>query len=156
MVCDSGHGANWARNMGFKGINTELVLFSDNDIEWAENGVSALLEALDEHPEASYSYGSYMMGNNLYCNQNFDPEKLKQYNYISTMSLVRVKDFPGFDEKIERFQDWDLWLTMLEQGKVGVHCGEIIFKTEIKDGITHNGKVDVLEAQRIIKEKHSL
>jgi hypothetical protein len=72
------------------------------------------------------------------------------------MSLIRSADFPGFDESLHRLQDWDLYLTLLAQGKRGVYCNDIIFTTKVRDGITHNGPVDILEAERRIKEKHDL
>jgi len=149
-------GANWARNKGFEQVDTEFVLFSDDDIKWRENALESLLEALERNPEASYSYGAYVMDGNVYCDQEFDEDLLLLTNYISTMSLIRTKDFPGFDESLGRFQDWDLWLTMLENGKKGVFCGEIIFDTDVRDGITHNGKVGIEEAFLKIKEKHKL
>lgn len=155
VINDEGKGANWARNKGYKAVKTEFVLFSDNDIKWRENALEALLEVLQEHPEASYSYGAYYLGDELKCNQFYDAELLKRANFASTMSLIRRKDFPGFDESLKRFQDWDLWLTMAEQGKCGVHCGEIIFDTEVRDGITNNGP-DLKESWEIIKKKHNL
>lgn len=156
MIKDEGKGANWARNEGFKRVNTEYVLFSDNDVEWRENAILRLYEALNSHPEASYSYGAYQMGGTTYCDVPFDPDLLRLSNYISTMSLIRTKDFPGFDENIKRFQDWDLWLTMLEDDKVGVYCDEVIFETKIRDGITYNGQVSIEEAFKAIKEKHKI
>lgn len=155
MICDEGKGGNWARNKGFKRVKTEFVLFSDNDIKWRKNALEWLLEALEEHPECSYSFGAYYLGEELKCNQFYDAELLKRANFASTMSLIRCKDFPGFDEKIKRFQDWDLWLTMAKQGKTGIHCGEIIFETEVRDGITKNGP-DLKESWEILKAKHNL
>ena len=146
-------GANWARNEGYKRVETEYVLFSDNDINWHPGAFKSLLQTLEEHPECSYSYGAYRMGDDLYCWEPFDPEQLKDHNYISTMSLIRAKDFPGFDENIKRFQDWDLWLTMLEQGKIGINCGEEIFDTKIREGITFGGS-DPFEMAEIVKKKH--
>jgi len=151
-----GRGANWARNEGFKSVDTEFVLFSDNDINWHENAVESLLEALESHPEASYSYGAYEMGGEMYCDMEFDDNVLRLSNFISTMSLVRTKDFPGFDENIKRFQDWDVWLTMLADNKKGVYCGRTIFDTKIRDGITYNGKVGIREAFIAIKAKHHI
>lgn len=87
----------------------------------------------------------------------FDREELKKHNYISTMSLIRAEDFSGFDEKIKRLQDWDLWLTMIEQGKTGVYCGKRIFST--KKGTEHKitaGYEDYKKAYDIIKRKHNL
>jgi len=35
---------------------------------------------------------------------------------------------PGFDEKLKRFQDWDLWLTMAEAGHHGVWLNQFLYK----------------------------
>ena len=96
-----------------------------------------------------------MLGDELRCNQFYNAELLKRANFASTMSLIRVKDFPGFDESLKRFQDWDVWLTLAEQGKYGVHCGEIIFDTEVRDGITQSGP-DLRESWEALKTKHNL
>lgn len=154
MISDKGKGANWARNEGFKQVKSEYVLFSDNDINWRQNGIQSLLMALEEHPEASYSYGAYEMGGQTQCDMEFDENVLRVGNFISTMSLIRTKDFVGFDEKINRFQDWDLWLTMLEQGKTGVYCGEVIFDTPVREGISTGD--DLIEAFNVIRNKHNL
>jgi len=46
------------------------------------------------------------------------------------MALIKRADFPvgGWDESIKKFQDWDLWLTMLNAGKSGVWVDKVLFK----------------------------
>jgi len=156
IVPDQDNGANWARNEGFSMVDTEYVLFSDNDIQWAEKGLQWLTEALEEHPEASYAYGVWGDNRGELSFEEFDPVELKKRNYISTMSLIRTKDFCGFDEDIERLQDWDVWLTMLEQDKVGVNCGQRIFTTVTSTGITNDSSEDYQKAKKIIQKKHEL
>jgi len=46
--------------------------------------------------------------------------------YIHTTSLIKKDYFPGFDENIKRFQDWDLWLTMLQSGHTGYFINQIL------------------------------
>lgn len=153
---DQGRGANWARNRGFELVRTPFVLASDDDIEWEPDALQVLYETLVAHPEASYSYGHYTINGDTFCNLDFDAERLRRWNYISTMSLIRTTDFPGFDEQIQRLQDWDLWLTMLEHGKVGVYCGRKIFSTrKTAAGITY-GSVPEEEARAIVRRKHPL
>ena len=53
-------------------------------------------------------------------------------NYIHTSSLVRRSAFPGFDEDIKRFQDWDVWLTMAEQGKKGIYLPETLMHVRVE------------------------
>ena len=154
---DHGRGANWARNRGFRLVRSGMVLFSDDDIEWNPDALLQLKSTLDAHPGASYSYGTYTIpGVGVRANVPFDPLRLRRVNYISTMSMIRTKDFPWFDESIRRFQDWDLWLTLLARGKTGVHCGTEIFRTRQRNGITHGNPLNPLEATRIIKAKHHL
>jgi len=88
--------------------------------------------------------------------------------YIHTTSLIRKKHFPGFDKKLKRFQDWDLWLTMLDRGYKGKFIPEILF--QVKPGGTMSKwlpkgvyKLPFLkqvqkykEAEKIIKAKHKL
>lgn len=156
IVPDQGKGAAWARNQGFKQCDTEYVLFSDNDIQWKSHGIGSLLYALERHPKASYSYGRFELGGVVVGHQLFDPVQLLKRNYISTMSLIRSKDFPGFDEKIKRFQDWDLWITMLKQGKRGVYCNDLIFTTEVKKGISYQNSFTEMDALKVLNDKHDL
>lgn len=157
IVPDQNKGSQWARNEGFKQVDTEFVLFSDNDIQWQTEALQTLVEVLERTPKASYSYGRYLLGKDLWSHEAWNPQLLKQHNYISTMSVIRTADLPNppFDEKINRLQDWDLWLTMLEQGKRGVYVEDLIFTTPLKDGISHNG-MDYLDAMLIVKKKHGI
>jgi glycosyltransferase involved in cell wall biosynthesis len=156
VVPDQGRGANWARNRGIELCTTEFVLPSDADISWYPDALENLHASLQRHPEASYSFGSYDMGDTVYCMDPFDAELLKRRNIASTMSLVRRLDFCGFDESILRFQDWDAWLTMLERGKIGIHCGSHIFKTETRQGITLDPSISCTTALEVISRKHNL
>jgi hypothetical protein len=48
---------------------------------------------------------------------------------IHTMALIRRQNMTpkGWDESIKKLQDWDLWLTMLEEGRVGAFVNEVLF-----------------------------
>jgi glycosyltransferase involved in cell wall biosynthesis len=156
VAWDQGHGANWARNRGAERARGEYLLFSDDDIEWRPGAVEALLHALAAAPRASYSYGAYEMGGVIQCDQEFDAQRLRKANFISTMSLIRRAHFPGFDEALGRLQDWDIWLAMLASGMVGVFCGSLIFTTKVRNGITFGGPVEYESARRTVSEKHGL
>ena len=51
---------------------------------------------------------------------------------MHSASFIRREHFSsvGWDESIKKLQDWDLWLTMLEQGHTGIWIGQILFKAQ--------------------------
>lgn len=123
-------GAPAARNHGWQKSQGDFLFFCDADALLEKNALELLLDALKQNPEASYIYPSFYWGRKLFKVGPFSAEKLRQEPYIHTMALIRAKDFPenGWDESIKKFQDWDLWLTMLEAGKVGVWLDQVLFK----------------------------
>lgn len=112
-------GAPKARNAGFDRSKGEYIIFLDADAELVPDALEVMVSALEKHPEAAFVYPSFFWGMKRFPSRPFDPEALKQENYIHTSALIRRKDFPRFDESIKKFQDWDLFLTMSEQGKTG-------------------------------------
>lgn len=127
-------GAPAARNRGFRDAQGEYLLFCDADIVMRPDCLEKMLHALEDNADASYAYVSFRFGFKTFRLWEFDADLLRKMNYIHTTSLIRREHFPGFDESIKRLQDWDLWLTMLEQGHVGVWVPEVLFKA-----IPHKG-----------------
>lgn len=162
VVKDEGRGANWARNFGFLQVESEFVLFSDNDIEWHPMALETMMRVLKQFTGASYCYGRFVVyggtgpeAGTVWGHEPWDANVLRDHNYISTMSIWRTKDFPGFDETIHRLQDWDVYLTALEAGKRGIYCEDLVFRTKVRDGITQNGP-DLIESENIVRMKHGL
>ena len=120
-------GAAIARNRGFAESRGEFVFFCDADVILRGDCLEMMAAALADHPGAAYAYSDYQLGWKKMPARVFDGEALKKINYISTMSLLRRADFCGFDGALKRFQDWDLWLTMLERGKTGAYISEALF-----------------------------
>ncbi|MEY4744187.1 MAG: hypothetical protein RL272_132 [Candidatus Parcubacteria bacterium] len=168
-------GGNAARNRGFREARGDFLLFCDADVIMRRDMLETMLAALREHPEASYVYSSFKFGWKKFRLWPFDAAKLRKMNYIHTTSLIRREHFPGFDEKIKRLQDWDLWLTMLEQGRVGRWIPDYLFQClphkggislwvpKIfnaipwrKLGIRMKNLEKLEEARKVMKEKHHL
>ncbi|OGL66495.1 hypothetical protein A2856_02270 [Candidatus Uhrbacteria bacterium RIFCSPHIGHO2_01_FULL_63_20] len=127
VIRTENHGSNQARNTGFKASSGQLVMFCDADALLRPDTLEHFEQALEHHPKASYAYSGFRFGWKSFASFPFSAERLRRMNYIHTTSLIRRPDFPGFDERVKRLQDWDLWLTMLEQGKEGVFVeGELI------------------------------
>ncbi len=170
-------GSNPARNRGLKEARGEYVIFCDADVTMSPKMLETMLQTLEQHPHASYAYSGFWFGWKHFKGVVFDADELRRLNFVHTSSLVRRADFPGFDNQIRRLQDWDVWLTMLEQGKVGVLVPETLFNVGI-DGASRTGsswlpsfvyrlpwsklgwkprRVQKYEdARQIIKQKHRL
>ena len=169
LIGQPNKGAPAARNKGFEVSKGEYVLFCDADVVMKPNMLARMLCALQSDSKASYAYSSFYFGFKKFTVPTFSAGKLKGMNYIHTTSLIRRADFPKFDESLRRFQDWDLWLTMLSQGKVGVGISEVLFSVKPRRlGISHwlpsfayrFSKLPAVskynDAKHIIKTKHAL
>lgn len=163
-------GAPSARNRG-RQIAKGDYLFCDADVILDKNCLAEMIDALKNHPEAAFAYCSFKWGYKLFKLQAFDGEKLKKTPYISTMSLVRAKNFPaaGWDERLKKLQDWDLWLTVSEQGGNGIWIDKPLFSAcpggTISDWLPAfaykffpflPAVKKYKTAMRIVKEKHGL
>lgn len=122
-------GAPAARNRGLKEAKGDYLFFCDADATLETQALEILLQALIENKEAAYAFSAFKWGSKTFKVGQFSAEKLKAEPYIHTMALIRRESFPltGWDESIKKFQDWDLWLTMLEQGHVGIFVNFILF-----------------------------
>jgi glycosyltransferase involved in cell wall biosynthesis len=127
MYRQSNAGAPAARNYGFKVSNGLYVIFWDADTMGRPDMLSSMKSALDANPGAAYAYSGFKFGWKQFPCRSFDAGELKRGNFVDVTSLIRRGDFPGFDESLKRFQDWDLWLTLLEKNKIGVGLPKILY-----------------------------
>ena len=173
---EKNNGAPVARNVGFSHTTSEFIIFLDADAELAPEALEKMFIALGRNQDASYSYSSFLWGSKRFNGMKFNPEHLKHQNYIHTSSLIRRNHFPGFDEALKTFQDWDLWLTMLDQDHCGVWIDESLYRIEPRGkegisrwlpqimyripwesiGIVPHEIQKYREAERIVKSKHGL
>jgi len=126
------HGPQYTRNKGFKKSKGEFIIFCDADIEMKTDMLEKLHSKIVASKNLAYVYSSHKFELKTFKNLEFSKERLKRMPFIHTSALIRRKCFPitGFDESIKRLQDWDLWLTMLEQGHIGGWIDEVLFTVE--------------------------
>ena len=152
IISQSNQGAPTARNNGFAISKGEYVIFWDADTLANPQMLEKMFAHLQKHPDASYAYSKFKFGWKTIKSHPFDAQKLKQLNYIDVTSLIRrsaisppyqggvgvVAEAGPFDTSLKRFQDWDLWLTMLEQGKTGVFIPETLYEKVVgsREGIS--------------------
>ncbi|HPA25283.1 MAG TPA: glycosyltransferase family 2 protein [bacterium] len=131
-------GASAARNFGFTKLTGQYVFFCDSDVIFLKNNaLEKMIKILEQNLNKAYCYSSFKFGWKIFKLFSFDQEKLKQNNYISTMSIIRRSaleklSFPNipFDESLKKFQDWDLWLALLKLGETGIFLDEILWQAK--------------------------
>jgi len=168
IVNDNDGLAPKKRNDGFKKATQPFIFFCDDDILLPANYLETLYNNLIKQPETvGYTYTGYdgivlnpqihpMRGNFEIKSVEFNGNTLRRGNYISTMTLVKKDIFPMFDERLKRFQDWDIWLTLLEKGYNGVLTKDLkFFAYYLDEGITSVSN-NQNEAYMIIKSKHNI
>ncbi len=121
-------GSNPARNKGFERSSGSRVMFLDADVVMRPDMLEKLSKALDQHTKAGFAYSAFRFGWKRFRSFPFDAVRLRRMNYIHTSALIHREAFSGFDETIRRFQDWDLWLSMLERGTEGVFVSDELFR----------------------------
>src|ERR1035437_7326756 len=167
IINDNEGNAPKKRNEGFAKSTQQFVFFMDDDILLPASYMPTLLKTLQNNPKVGFADTGYhgivlhpeshpMHGNFEIPPIEFNPQALKQGNYISTMSLMRRELFCGWDEKLKRLQDYDLWLTIVERGAKGILVSNQTFYAYYLDsGITSNtnSEIDAINAIRI---KHNI
>lgn len=168
-------GAPSARNMGLDHAQGEYVIFWDADVDADRDFLKKLHNVLLIHPEASYAYSSFSFGDKKMPGQKFDAKALRENNFIHSTSLIRMADAMRWDESLKRFQDWDLWLAMLAEGKKGIFIPKFLFTVVPREtGMSEwlpsfaykspwkylpwwRGKVGAYErGKQVVMEKHGL
>ncbi|MCG2686821.1 glycosyltransferase family 2 protein, partial [Candidatus Parcubacteria bacterium] len=120
-------GAPTARNFGYSKSSGDYIFFCDADVIFLKNNaLEIMIKKLEQNLDKAYCYCNYLYGWKSMPSFDFSAEKLKNNNYISTMSIIhrdaleKIKKNGPWDETLKRFQDWDLWLTMLEYNLTGI------------------------------------
>ncbi len=169
LVRQENGGAPRARNRGFDESIGEYVIFSDADIVWEKDAIEKMYDVLMKEPEVDIVYSSFYFGFKKFTCGPYTREKLEEHNIFHTSSLMRRESFPRFDESLQRFQDWDLWLTMTEAGAKPFWISEYLFRVQ-----PHAGGISTFipsflyrfsflpavkqyrVAERIIRDKHGI
>lgn len=150
-------GAAAARNRGARVATAPFLFFCDADLELDPRILEKMINVANKRPDVSFVYCGFRWGGKIFGMRPYQPPWLAKQNYISTMSLIRREDFPGFDPALQRFQDWDLWLTMMENGKRGIGIPEVLFSVQdVPGGLSRRGGISRIIATWRIRSKHKL
>lgn len=121
-------GVSRARNSLLSRARGEFVFTLDADNGVYPTALDTFVEALDADPAKSFAYGPIEIRQNetyagLLSTRPLDPEELRWGNYVDSMAMFRtaaLRELNGWNEAMHTWEDYELWLRLLESGRSGV------------------------------------
>jgi hypothetical protein len=131
-----------ARNTGAEYARAEKILMLDSDNLLRRKAISRLSAALEQDPEAAFAYGilerfSDYGSEGLLSVYGWEPERLRQMNYIDALAMVRrsaLESVGGYstDSRLALgWEDYDLWVRFAEAGRRGAFVPEMIARYRV-------------------------
>jgi hypothetical protein len=164
ILLDEEGSAAVKRNKGAIQAKGEYLFFCDDDVILDKNCLEENLKVLKENPKAAFAYSNFLNVIVIQLDQNiksvfssnardWDPTALFKGNYIDTGSLVKKEAFMGFDETLQKYEDWEMWIRMMKSGKIGVYTKKLLY-ISFKIDASISLSVPDEPAIEIIKKKH--
>jgi hypothetical protein len=146
-------GAAIARNIGAEKATGQYLFFCDSDVVLDKDCLCTMIQTLHDNPDCAWAYCNYKIGDKTMKYQEFDEKIFRRKKLSSTMSLMYTNKFPKFNPDLERLQDWDLFLQMVDNGEKGKWINKVLFTTEDRDGITKNS-IPWNDAVAVLRKLH--
>ncbi len=162
IVIDGPGNGSIKRNRGLAKATRPYVLFVDDDCILRPWCIRRMIYEIEACPEATFVYSDYArlvapwVQTTLPCGRfragEFDPRRLRRLNYINTSSLIRREKCPAWDETLERFQDWDFWLTVAEADGLGAYVSDVLYElwqidVSVSDAVKANPYIEMVVAK---------
>lgn len=115
---ETNQGASFARNLGLQKSKGKYISYLDSDNTYSSSFVSHAIEFLEKNQNFDLVYGALFTSSHGKKNEilfkEFSRRQLLKGNYIDMSTIVHRRKlyelFGGFDESINRLDDWDLIL----------------------------------------------
>lgn len=161
-------GAAHARNVGIREARGQYIAFQDSDDEWISDKLAKQIEVITEtSPDVGIVYSgywriigyekTYLPKKGNYSKGGDIQDILLKGNFITTQTVLMRKECLKkaglFDERLPRFQDWELWLRASKWYLFQFIDEPLVITYYQKDSIT--SKPDsLIDAFELILQKH--
>jgi glycosyltransferase involved in cell wall biosynthesis len=140
IIClEENKGVGNARNIGFNAAKTKYILPLDADDILEKDFIKNAIKLMEEESEISVVYGNiekFGKENRVIIVPEFNGSSLLGGNYIANSSLIKNEAFKctnGYDTCLPNYEDWDMWITLLENGAQFKKLNQVAFLYRIKD-----------------------
>jgi hypothetical protein len=157
-------GVGAARNAMLVQARAPLAFMLDADNLLFSDGLRKLVAATEAAPRALFAYGllercreGRSVG--LLNTGAWEPERLRDGNYIDAMALLRRREIlamGGFaeDRRLYGWEDFDLWCRVAELGREGVFVPEFVGRYRQRMGsMLSLAEIDVGDAVALLRER---
>jgi glycosyltransferase involved in cell wall biosynthesis len=154
-------GVSAARNAGAAAAHTPLLLMLDADDRLRPGAVATLRAPLEAEPALGFAYGDaefFGAWSGRLAFPDYDPYRLLYRSIVTATSLIRREVFEGvggFDAELPGYEDWDLYLGALEQGRRGRRVPEVVldYRRHESSRLSEDRR-DYRRRYRAIRAKH--
>lgn len=167
IVLPQNSGANAARNIGIREANGDYIAFQDSDDEWFPTKLEAQMDYVLENNLQAVFCPYYLVDEYsvrqvpskqiiAYMQDRSVREVLHERNVIGTPTLLvhrKVIEHVGmFDEKLPRFQDYDLAIRISQKYDIGFVSQVLVNAYNIDVGISQNNSAYIEAVQMLYKK----
>lgn len=162
-------GANAARNTGIDESAGEYVAFQDSDDEWHPEKLRKQMDVFENAPASVgvvYTGFRRLHGDDAtyHPGPGVDPKEgavrksILGQNFVTTQAAVVRRacfdEVGGFDERLPRFQDWELWIRVSREYEFRLVDEPLVTAYDRPDSISNDLEA-LVEARELIIRKHS-
>lgn len=140
VKCSKNGGVGNARNLGIEKARGTYILTLDADDRILKNYLEKAYSVLEKNKNADVVYCNVKRfgdTDTIRIAPDFSFPTLLAGNYISSCSMFRKSSWQkckGYDTKMPNYEDWELWISIAEQGKQFIHINEVLFEYRARAG----------------------
>lgn len=155
-----------ARNVGGEMATGEFISFFSSDFYMYPGALKKWEKEFKDHASADFIYSGYRlmkdgkMTDQYVPSRPFDTWELKMENYIDGGFPMRREVFEKckWDPEVKSLNDWDFWLTVIDNGFIGYMMPEPTYSAEVPKagGLSYDSHANWIERVEQIKKKHKI